>query len=54
MTKKNHYKITILEACAIQDQHIKLHRLSHKERKITCHQNPGPGNELEDAKEGSW
>ena len=30
-------------ALHIQDQYIELHILSCKERKMTCHQNPGPG-----------
>ena len=26
-----------------QDWYIELHRLSRKERNMTCHENPGPG-----------
>ena len=39
-----HYKITIFGACApypILIYRTELHRLSRKERKMTCHQNPG-------------
>ena len=39
------YKITILEpGLHIQDLYIELHHLSRKERKMTCHQNPGSDN----------
>ena len=42
--EKMHYKITIFGACATYPRlYIELHRLSRKERKMTCHQNPGPG-----------
>ena len=39
-----HYKLTILGACAPYSRliYIEFHSLSRKERKMTCHQNPGP------------
>ena len=37
-----HYKITIFGACAPYARY-ELHLLSRMERKMTCHQNPGPG-----------
>ena len=38
-----HYKITIFGACAPYPYpYNELHRLSRKERKMTCHQNPDP------------
>jgi hypothetical protein len=43
-----HYKITIFGASAPNPRliyRIELHRLSRKERKMTCHQNPGPGHD---------
>ena len=36
-----HYKITIF------GNNYYLHRLSRKERKMTCHQNPGSGYNIE-------
>ena len=47
MTKKLTIKYIFLEpALHIQGKHIELHRLSRKERKMTCRQNPGPGNNI--------
>ena len=43
-----HYKITTVflePALHIQDLYIELHGLARMERKMTCHQNPGPGDE---------
>ena len=36
-----HYKITNFGACAPYP-YVELHRLFRKERKMKCHQNPGP------------
>ena len=44
-----YYKITIFGACAPHPRliyRIELHRLSRKEKKMTCHQNLGPAYDI--------
>ena len=45
--EKMYSKLTIFGACAPYP-YIELHCLSRKERKMRCHQNPGPGDEKDD------
>ena len=45
--EKMHYRITIFGVCGPYPRliYIELHRPSRKERKMTCHQNPGPDSQ---------
>ena len=49
-----HYKITIFGACAPYPYHIELHRLPRKGKKMTYHQNPGPGDNYHNEERKTW